>query len=750
MSISHSRLNGKNGRPSPYAGRRVVILGAARQGMASARFLLKAGARVTVSDLRTAEALAPVSAELMAYAVALGKAEMLQFVLGGHPLTLLKGADLLLLSGGVSPATPIVQEAVARGIVLANDGQLTLRHAPMPIIGITGSAGKTTTTTVVGLMLQAAGFTTHVGGNIGTPLLDHLDEVGPGDKLVMELSSFQLELFDRSPAIAGITNVTPNHLDRHPSMEHYAAAKANILRFQTAGDTCVLNADDGCTGPWLRSGRCEITAGIGQEAVYFPLQAACLGFSLAVEVSAGAFLSADRLVWRRPGLADQIVCRKAEVRLRGRHNLANILAACCLAGAAGAQVEAMAAVATSFGGVEHRGEIVRVRDGITWVNDSIATAPERTVAALRSFSEPIVLLVGGRDKHLPWDECATVIRQRARHVVPFGEAAGLIEAALQREAEANQAAVVAHALRRSGRGRGCGRAGVATRGCRAAGTRRHELRRLCRFCGAWTALPGIGGATTMTERTTRRAAAPQRGDRPEQRSTGSWQTWSASAPRIPNDTPRSSPSNSSRKRDYQLGAAIPRAVPGRSPAGAGKKPAPTERSGAPAPTRQATTLGKRVVLAAGEWDYPLVGILVVILALGLVMVFSASIPTWGVRYFVRQVGWIALGVVVMLGFARISYLWLQRLAIPIMIVALAGLTLVLFFGEDILGARRTFFGSIQPSEFAKLAVVVYVAAWVASKGAGLRNASAGLIPFAILMGLITALIVLEPNFSTAW
>ena len=357
----------------------------------------------------------------------------LRFAFGGHPNSLLEEADLLCLSGGVSPAIPIVRAAVAAGIPLSNDGLLTLMHCPVPITGITGSAGKTTTTTLTGLMLKAAGFTVHVGGNIGTPLLDRLAAIGPGDKVVMEFSSFQGELFDRSPASAGLLNITPNHLDRHPSMSHYAAAKANLLRFQGSSDVCVLNADDGYTGPWLRTGRCQIAAGEGQEAVYFPLQGARLGFSLREEVEAGAFLrgsAGEALVWRQPGLVDAVVCRAAEVRLRGRHNLANILAACCLAGAAGADVNAMRAVATTFAGVEHRLEIVRERGGVTWVNDSIATAPERTVADLRAFAEPIVLLAGGRDKNLPWDECAAVIHERARHVVLFGEAAGLIHEAL--------------------------------------------------------------------------------------------------------------------------------------------------------------------------------------------------------------------------------------------------------------------------------------------------------------------------------
>jgi len=265
---------------SQYVGRKIVILGMGRQGVALARFFLAQGAQVTVSDVRPEHELAAACAGLRSAKEDASPA--LRFVLGGHPPELLEGADLLCLSGGVSPQIPIVREAVARGIPLSNDALLTLRHCPVPVVGITGSAGKTTTTTLVGLMLEAAGYTVHVGGNIGTPLLDRLGTIGPGDKVVMELSSFQLELFDGdfrrpqapeepatwrppAPAIAAILNITPNHLDRHPSMSHYTAAKANILRHQEPGDTCVLNADDRVTGPWLASGRCQIEAGPDQS-----------------------------------------------------------------------------------------------------------------------------------------------------------------------------------------------------------------------------------------------------------------------------------------------------------------------------------------------------------------------------------------------------------------------------------------------------------------------------------------------------
>ena len=436
---------GTSGQPA-WSERWVTILGMARQGLALARYFIAAGAYVTLSDLRSAEQLVAAQEGLRRFAAdcrtrGLAGHDPL-YVLGEHPLSLLDRTNLLCLSGGVSPALPIVQAAVARGIALNNDALLTLAGCPAPIIGITGSAGKTTTTTLTGLILEADGAQVHVGGNIGTPLIDRLDEIQPGDKVVMELSSFQLELFDRSPALALITNITPNHLDRHPSMSHYAAAKANILRFQAPGDTCVLNADDRLTGHWLQKSYCDIPAGEGQAAVHFPLRARCIGFSIERELPEGAFLDGDRLIWRQRGQPDRLICRAGEVLLRGRHNLANILAAACLAGLAGADSAAMGSVAASFRGVEHRLEVVRQHRGVTWINDSIATAPERTMAALRAFAEPVVLLAGGRDKHLPWDELAEVAHARARHVVLFGEAAGLIQAALSRYAQAHPTAAL--------------------------------------------------------------------------------------------------------------------------------------------------------------------------------------------------------------------------------------------------------------------------------------------------------------------
>jgi UDP-N-acetylmuramoylalanine--D-glutamate ligase len=382
------------------AGKRVVILGLARQGTALARFLAQAGAEVTVSDLRDEAALAGPLADLVGLPI--------QCVLGKHPRSLLDGVDLLCLSGGVPIDIPIVVEAQRRSIPLSNDAQIFLERCPAPVIGITGSAGKTTTTVLVGEMCRAAGLQTWVGGNIGNPLITNLDQIGPDDWVVMELSSFQLEVMTTSPHVAAVLNITPNHLDRHKTMEAYIAAKRNVVAHQEPGDLALLGYDDA-----------------NARSLAIETASRLLWFSGGAEVEEGAFKTNGDLTLRLGG-TDRRICLASEVRLRGRHNLLNVLAACVLAGVAGVPVEAMQRVATTFSGVEHRLELVRELAGVHWYDDSIATAPERSLAALRSFEEPIVLLAGGRDKKLPWGEFAEETVRRVRQLIAFGEAGPMI------------------------------------------------------------------------------------------------------------------------------------------------------------------------------------------------------------------------------------------------------------------------------------------------------------------------------------
>lgn len=387
--------------------KRVVVLGLARQGVSMARFLARAGARVTVSDLKTKSELTDRIAELADLPI--------RYVLGEHPLSLLRGTDLICASGGVPLDIPLLVEARRKGIPLVSDAQLFLERCPARVVGITGSAGKTTTTALVGEMCRKGGLPTWVGGNIGNPLLDDLERISPQDIVVMELSSFQLELTTVSPPVAAVLNITPNHLDRHGTMEAYIAAKRRIVAFQRPEDWAVLGFDDA-----------------NARSLALATPARVVFFSRGVQVDQGAYKTNGQLALRLGG-REEIICERGEVRLRGEHNLLNVLAACALSGIVGVPVEAMREVIRTFPGVEHRLEWVREWRGVQWYDDSIATAPERVVAALRSFHEPIVLLAGGRDKKLPWEEFAQEAVSRVRVLVTFGEAgemiAGKVEAA---------------------------------------------------------------------------------------------------------------------------------------------------------------------------------------------------------------------------------------------------------------------------------------------------------------------------------
>jgi UDP-N-acetylmuramoylalanine--D-glutamate ligase len=389
----------------PLQGKRLVILGMARQGVALARFAAQRGASVVISDLGSAESLAPALASLADCAV--------EVVTGSHPLTLLDGADALAPSGGVPLTIPIIREAQQRGIPLTNDSLVFMQRCPALVIGITGSAGKSTTTALTGAMGQASGRTTWVGGNIGRSLLIDLPAMQPGDLVVQELSSFQLDLWEGcSPQIAAILNITPNHLDRHRTMEAYTAAKANIVRHQRPGAVAVLPL-----------GALDELA--GQTA------ARVRRFSHTQPVDDGACVR-DGLIVLRDGSQEQIVCPVGAVRLRGDHNLLNVLAAVVLADSAEIPVSAMQHAIATFTGIPHRLEPVGTRNGVQYINDSIATAPERALAALAAFHEPLVLLAGGRDKDLPWESWADHVLARVEHLILFGELAPAVHETVRR------------------------------------------------------------------------------------------------------------------------------------------------------------------------------------------------------------------------------------------------------------------------------------------------------------------------------
>lgn len=408
---------------SEWSGRRVAILGAARQGTALARYLAKRGAQVTLNDHRSWE-------ELQIAREALAELDNqvnhpIGWIVGGHPLDILDEIDLLCISGGVPLNLPVVVEAQRRGIPLSNDSQIFMEEVPCKVVGITGSAGKTTTTTLVGRMAQAAAEKGYkfsgirqawVGGNIGSPLIAMLDDIREDDLAVMELSSFQLEIMTLSPQVAAVLNITPNHLDRHSSMEAYTAAKARILEYQKAGDIAVLGRED--PGAW------SLTRHVKGDLMSFGLDRSADG---AIPQT---YVHGDDLCFESSDRRRRLMSRP-DIMLRGEHNLLNVLAASTIALAAGLPVEALKEGVQGFKGVPHRLEFIRNWGGAAWYNDSIATAPERTIAAIRSFDEPLVLLVGGRDKDLPWDDFARLAHQRVDHLVVFGEAAGKIIEALE-------------------------------------------------------------------------------------------------------------------------------------------------------------------------------------------------------------------------------------------------------------------------------------------------------------------------------
>lgn len=397
-----------------WQGKHVIIIGAARQGIALARYLASHGAMVILNDRRPESEFRSTQRSMSDLPI--------EWEFGGHPSSLLDRADLVCPSAGVPLSLPIIVEARKRSIPLSNDSQIFLDDTHCQVIGITGSAGKSTTTTMVGRIACAsvAGTGTEpqkqvwVGGNIGSPLISTVDESIADDITIMELSSFQLELMTRSPQVAAILNITPNHLDRHKTMEAYTAAKVKILQYQSLNDVAVLGYDD--PGAW------ELRNHVEGELIGF-------GLTEPPEGVPSVTLRDDEIVL---DIGDEIfvLFSKRKISLRGEHNVLNVLAACSIGFAAGLPVESMASGVEGYSGMPHRLEYVRSWGGASWYNDSIATAPERAMAAIRSFDEPLVLLAGGRDKDLPWNDFATLIRKRIDHIILFGEAADQIAQAI--------------------------------------------------------------------------------------------------------------------------------------------------------------------------------------------------------------------------------------------------------------------------------------------------------------------------------
>ena len=384
--------------------KRVLVVGAGKSGIAAAFFLRDRGARVTVSDTRSAHALAKDIPALLDAGIMVES--------GGHGLLTFRRQDLIVVSPGVPLDTPEVAQAISFGLPVIGELELASRFLEGNVVAITGSNGKTTTTTLIGKIFADAGLPTLVGGNIGLPVIELIPEAKPETWSVLEVSSFQLETtVDFHPNIALVLNITPDHLDRHHTFEAYAAAKAMITAQQTPDDFLVLNAED-----------------VPTQMVAAKTKAQIFWFSGVRRIKQGAFVHGESIFWlAKEGGNPEPVLPVAEITLRGAHNVENVLAAVCAARLAGISSESIRASVAAFHAVEHRLEPVRKLRGVTYYNDSKATNVDATMKALASFPSGVHLILGGKDKASDYTQLAPLLRERASAVYTIGSAAEKIE-----------------------------------------------------------------------------------------------------------------------------------------------------------------------------------------------------------------------------------------------------------------------------------------------------------------------------------
>jgi UDP-N-acetylmuramoylalanine--D-glutamate ligase len=411
----------------PLGGKKVLIIGAARSGIASARFLADKGAIVALNDQKPIEKWSAEALALREIGVGL--------LPGEAPSWLLDQLDLVVVSPGV-PATIIpIRYAERAGAEVIGEVELAARYLKGRIVAITGSNGKTTTTSLIGELLGNAGLPTQVGGNIGNALISMVESSRDDGWTVVELSSFQLETIKTlRPSIAIVLNVTPNHMDRYETFNDYAAAKHRIFMNQTEEDVAVLNADDPTVSSWASG-----------------LRAKVMNFSVRKELERGVFLNGDELVFRWDE-GEQDLLRIGEMKLRGLHNVENIAAALAAGIAAGASIESMRETVKQFNPVEHRLEFVDEIRGVRFYNDSKATSVDATLKALEAFAgDPgkVVLILGGRGKKAPYEPLAKLVRDKVRKLVLIGEDAETIATDLGEYASFERASDMKDAVARS-------------------------------------------------------------------------------------------------------------------------------------------------------------------------------------------------------------------------------------------------------------------------------------------------------------
>jgi UDP-N-acetylmuramoylalanine--D-glutamate ligase len=404
--------------------KRVLVVGLGRSGAASAIFLQEHGAKVIVSDSKSEAQLQGDVPALLDRGISIET--------GTHGERTFRDQDLIVVSPGVPSDQPQLQHARTLGIPVIGEVELAFRFLQGKVLAITGSNGKTTTTTLVGEILGKSGRKTLVGGNIGTPVISLAGQSTPDSQMVLEISSFQLESIQMfRPWIAAILNITPDHLDRHHTFQAYVDAKARIFENQQASDLAVLNADDPtCVGL--------------KDKVKSPL----LWFSRRQPVESGAFVKGDEIRFRQSG-REQAVLSRADIQLKGEHNLENVLAAVAMTMVAGCAPQQVRQAVKEFRAVEHRLELVTTIQGVTFYNDSKATNVDATVKALESFPGSIHLILGGKDKGSDYSVLNPLLRERVKRVYLIGAAADKIASQVQSSTALIRSGILERAVRQA-------------------------------------------------------------------------------------------------------------------------------------------------------------------------------------------------------------------------------------------------------------------------------------------------------------
>jgi UDP-N-acetylmuramoylalanine--D-glutamate ligase len=397
-------------------GKKVLVVGLGKSGLAAALFLRKQGAQVTVSDMRSAAALAKEIPALLEQGISVES--------GGHGLLTFRRQDLIVVSPGVPLDTPELVQVKAFGLPVIGELELASRFLHGGIIAVTGSNGKTTTTTLIGKIFEDAGLPTQVGGNIGVPVIELVGSSTHSTVNVLEVSSFQLEtVVEFHPRIAIILNITPDHLDRHGSFDRYVAAKENIFARQTSSDALVLNADD--TTTQISASHAQTVGKPGGDGGSGP---SVYWFSRTKVVRQGACVLNDVVSWiEREGASAEPILPLSEIPLKGTHNLENVLAAVAASRLATVPAESIRATVARFQAVEHRLEYVGAENAVEYYNDSKATNVDAAAKAIASFPGGIHLILGGKDKNSNYADLSDLLRKRVKAVYTIGSAATKIE-----------------------------------------------------------------------------------------------------------------------------------------------------------------------------------------------------------------------------------------------------------------------------------------------------------------------------------